>query len=347
MKQLPKILIVAPGWVGDVVIANALCKSLKSKNPQTKITVLASPAFEPLLKRMQEVDDVILAPFGHGDLQLIKRFRLAKQLRHENFSQAIVLPNSLKSALIPYWAKIPVRTGWRGEMRYFLLNDLRVLTPSTLPLIVQRYVALGAQQDHVASSAHYSLPTLHTNDGLVSATLQKLHLALPQQPLLIFCPGAEYGEAKRWPTAYFAEVVTAKAKEGFKIWILGGTKDQTIAREIQEQSGNVGEDLTGKTNLGEVVDLLSLATVVVTNDTGLMHIAAALQKNLIAIFGSSSPQFTPPLSPQAKILRLNLECSPCFKRTCPLGHLKCLRDLRPELVLQAIDSLLVYENSNH
>lgn len=324
-----KILVVAPAWVGDLVMANSLLQLLKMQQPAAIIHVLAAPFLEPLLTRMPEVNKIIAAPFKHGELNLTARYQLAKSLHSENYTQAIVLPNSFKSALIPFWAKIPHRTGWRGEMRYFLLNDLRILNAQLLPLMVQRFVALGLPKNAVLSE-DYPLPKLTITT--VANTLQKLQLTMPTKPVLAFCPGAEYGAAKRWPAEYFATVAKAKIKAGYAVWIFGGVKDQAIATAIQQQCDNACVDLTGKTDLGEAADLLSLASVIVTNDTGLMHVAAAVDRPIIAIFGSSSPKFTPPLTKNATIVSLNLDCSPCFKRECPLGHLQCLRDIRPEKI---------------
>ena len=158
-------------------------------------------------------------------------------------------------------------------------------------------------------------------------------------PILALCPGAEYGPAKRWPAEYYASVANEKISEGWTVWIFGALKDQPIAKEIQTLTHQKALDFTGKTTLGEAIDLLSLAQVIVTNDSGLMHIGAALEKPLVVIYGSSTPNFTPPLTHIKQILSLNLPCSPCFERTCPLNHLKCLKDLHPEQVLNAIHSL--------
>lgn len=327
-----KILIIAPAWVGDLVMSDALFRLLKERDPSIILHVLAAPTFEPLLRRMPEVDAVIISHFGHGTLALQKRYQFAKTLRTENYAQAIVLPNSFKSALIPYWAKIPLRTGWRGEMRYFLLNDLRLLYPYIHPLMVQRFVALGLKSGELMPE-NYPLPKLKPESNLITETLQRFNLVKAERKILALCPGAEFGISKRWPLEYFAAVAKAKAALGWNIWIFGGTKDREIAAEIQKYCADVCVDLTGKTSLGEAVDLLSLVDRIVTNDTGLMHVAAALDKPLVAIFGSSSPHFTPPLTNNATILTSNLDCSPCFRRDCPLGHLKCLREITPEQVL--------------
>ena len=331
-----KILIIAPSWVGDLVMAQSLFKLLKQQNSFTQIHVAVNEYLIPLVQRMPEVEKILILPFKHGEFGFCKRINFAKKIKVEQYDQAIVLPNSWKSALIPFLAKINLRTGWRGEMRYLLLNDLRILKPKQLPLMVERFIALGLPKDKKIPTA-YSLPQLETTSLFVEQTLNKLHVVQAEKPILAFCPGAEYGPAKRWPTNYFAKVAQTKAKEGWDVWLLGGKKDQDIAMTIQKESGNSCIDLSGKTNLGEVIDLLSMSTFVVTNDTGLMHIAAALDKPMIAIYGSSSPSFTPPLSNNAKIISLNLECSPCFARICPQNDFKCMRDLTPEMIIKFIN----------
>lgn len=331
-QSTQKILIVAPSWVGDLVMANALLQILKKQNSATQIHVLANQYLQPVLQHMAEVDQIIISPFGHGALQLKQRYLLAKKLRQEKYTQAIILPNSFKSALIPFWAKIPLRTGWRGEMRYCLLNDLRILNPKLLPLMVQRFVALGFPKD-AKFPENYPWPELQVNPESIQATLKNLQVKLFDKPVLILCPGAEYGPAKQWPAEHFAVVAKTMAQAGWNVWILGSAKDSNVAAAIHKQSGNVCVDFTGKTDLGSAIDLLSLSNAVVTNDSGLMHVAAALHKKIIAIYGSSSPNFTPPLAKHVTILSKNLPCSPCFKRVCSYGHYNCLKEIQPEQVL--------------
>lgn len=337
-SEMRKILIVAPSWIGDMIMAQSLLKIIKQLQPDTQIHILAPAHLELLIKRMPEVDEVLISPFGHGDFKLHNRYVFGCNLKAQNYEQCIVLPNSWKSALIPFFAQIPLRTGWRGEMRYGLINDLRILDGAKLPLMVQRFAAL-AFKDQKNIPDKIPLPRLVTSEATINATLQRLNFEKPQKRILGFCVGAEYGSAKRWPEKYFAEIAKAKYAEGWDIWIFGGPKDKAIAEEVQKISGNICIDLTGKTNLAEATDLISLAEIVITNDTGLMHLAAALDVQIIAIYGSSSPQFTPPLSNKAKILSLNLPCSPCFARECKLIHFKCMQKLKPTMVLEALHEL--------
>ncbi|MGB6977413.1 MAG: lipopolysaccharide heptosyltransferase II [Gammaproteobacteria bacterium] len=337
--MLNKILIVGPAWVGDMVIAQSLFKLLKQRQPHTIIDVLAPDWNRPLLQRMPEVRQAWIAPFKHGELKLQARFALGRQLSAEHYQQAIVLPHSFKSALVPWFANIPRRTGWCGELRWGLLNDIRY-KPNVLPLLVQRFAALALSPEDLLPTV-LPPPSLCVSSTNITQVLQRLSLTPSLSPILALCPGAEYGIAKRWPAEHYAAIAQHYAKQGWDIWLFGSERDQTITAQIQKLSQHLCNDLAGKTTLGEAVDLLSLATAVVCNDSGLMHIAAALQKPLVAIYGSSSPNFTPPLTTQAKIVSLQLACSPCFQRTCPLGHTRCLQDLSPQLVLQAMQTLLI------
>ncbi len=332
---MAQILIVGPSWVGDMVMAQSLFITIRQQSPETKITVLAPGWSEPILQRMSEVDGVIDMPVGHGRLQLGVRRKLAKTIRHYKFDQAIVLPGSLKSALIPWLAGIPKRTGFVGEQRWGLLNDIRRLNEHALPRNVQRYVSLGFDKND-SIPENPPNPKLSADQDSLVHTL-KVHKLKTVKPVLVLCPGAEFGPAKRWPAKYYAEVARSKLAKGWQVWILGSEKDGSIAEYINDLAGGKCINLSGQTSLGEVVDLMSLAKFVVTNDSGLMHVAAAVGSHVIAIYGSSSDKFTPPLTPHSDRLKLDLECSPCFKRECPLGHMNCLNQLKPERVLNLID----------
>jgi heptosyltransferase-2 len=328
-----RTLIVAPSWVGDAVLSHPLLVRLKERHPQAAIDVLAPPWALPVYRRMPEVADTIALPFGHGDLRLGERRRFAKSL--PRYNRAVVLPNSWKSALVPWHADIPERTGYRGEMRYGVLNDVRVLDEHALPLIVERYAAL-AQPAGEALQRPLPEPRLAVDEIARRVTLAKHGLAT-DQPVAVFAPGAEYGPAKRWPARHFASLALALRERGYQVWLMGSKKDADVTAEIQRLSGNVCTDFAGRTSLDEAIDLMSFADRVVTNDSGLMHIAAALDRPTAALFGSSSPAFTPPLSSKARVITLKLACSPCFARTCPLGHTNCLVTLEPARVLEALD----------
>ncbi len=319
-----------------MVMAQSLFRLIKQCHPSVRIDVLAPAWTLALLSRMPEVHEALDLPFKHGQLKLMVRYRLAHSLRERGYDQAIVLPNSLKSALIPFWAKIPVRTGYVGEWRWGLLNDARHLDKSRLPMTVQRFVALGVHAG-AALPAEFPRPSLAVTESGVEMALARLGLERPAAPLLALCSGAEFGSSKRWPAEYYAEVAKAKLAQGWQVWLFGSEKDAGITARLRSLAGMQCVDLAARTTLAEAIDLLSLADLVVSNDSGLMHVAAALGRKLVAIYGSSDPGLTPPLSGSAKILSLRLPCSPCFKRECPLGHTNCLRELKPDQVLQAIE----------
>jgi heptosyltransferase-2 len=329
---MARTLVVAPSWIGDAVLSHALLVRLKERDPQGSIDVLAPPWVLPVYRRMPEIAATLELPFGHGDLKLGERRRFARSL--PRYDRAVVLPNSFKSALIPWHAGIAARTGYRGEMRYGLLNDVRALDKEELPLIVERYAAL-AQPAGEALARPVPQPRLAIDEATRLATARKHGVDLAK-PVAVFAPGAEYGPAKRWPARHFADLAKTLVSRGFQVWLLGSKKDVEATAEIQRLSGEACIDFAGRTSLDEAIDLMSFAANVVTNDSGLMHVAAALDRPTVAIFGSSSPAFTPPLSARARVITLKLECSPCFQRECPLGHTNCLVTLEPALVLEAI-----------
>ncbi len=337
MPNQHRILVVGPSWVGDMVMAQSLFTSLRQRNPDVFIAVVAPAWTEPLLERMPEVDLSLPAGFSHGKLGLGERKKLARTLRNHGFDQAIVLPRSIKSALAPWLAGIPRRTGFRGEMRYGLINDIRPLDKSRLPMTVQRFVFLG-QFSSQPATPDYPLPRFAIETDSVARSLSATGLSEPRAPIVALCPGAEFGPAKRWPTRHFETLARQLIDEGHNVWLFGSDKDREITTPICQAVGNGCVDLAGRTTLGQAIDLMSLAHTVVSNDSGLMHVAAALDKRVIALYGSSSPAFTPPLTATASILSAGLDCSPCFKRECPLGHLQCLEGLMPERVIQAIQT---------
>jgi heptosyltransferase-2 len=334
-QQAYKILVVGPSWVGDMVMAQSLFITLKHQHPDCRIDVLAPAWSLPLLERMPEVHQGIAMPLGHGQFDLLSRFKIGKQLEIQHYDQAIVLPNSWKSALIPFFAGIPKRTGFLGELRWGLLNDARRLDKKRLTMTVQRFVALGLPEGASQGPA-YAFPKLSISAEQQQQICQAFQINIDTK-ILALCPGAEYGPAKRWPAEHYAEVARQKQAQGWQVWLFGSDKDQAVAEQINRLSGGICRNFAGSTSLAEAVDLLSLADAVVSNDSGLMHVAAALDKKLVAVYGSSDPGFTPPLHERAEVISLNLDCSPCFKRECPLGHTRCLTDIAPAQVLAALD----------
>ncbi len=337
-RNLYKILVVGPSWIGDMVIAQSLFKFLKTQNPQAEIDVIVPGWTEPLLKFMPEIDNVIPLPLAHGELSLGVRWKIGRKLRKRQYNHAIVLPGSFKSAIIPYIAQAKRRTGFIGELRWGLLNDIRRLNKKLLPRTVDRFISLALKSGGLMPS-NVPIPSLAIKNKNYSTILSRLGKQVPDEPILGLCPGAEYGPSKRWPPKYFATVANKKLDEGWQVWLFGSEKDKEITEEIQEMSQNGCLDLAGKISLEEAIKLMSLTKAIVSNDSGLMHVSDALEKPTIAIYGSSDPQCTPPLSEKAEILYLGLSCSPCFKRHCPLEHLNCLNDLQPEQVLNAISKI--------
>ncbi len=335
-----RILIIGPSWVGDMVMAQTLLQCLKQRHPECVIDVLAPEWSRPILERMPEVRQALSFPLGHGVLELATRRKIGKSLKGQ-YDQAILLPNSMKSALVPFFAGIPQRTGWRGEMRYGLLNDVRTLDKERYPLMIERFMALAYDADADLPKP-YPRPSLSIDAASRAAALAKFGLSL-DRPVLALCPGAEFGEAKRWPSEHYAKVAEIKIREGWQVWLFGSRNDHPVGESIRERLipglREEAVNLSGDTSLAEAIDLMSCADAVVSNDSGLMHVAAALNRPLVAVYGSTSPGFTPPLAEQVEIVRLGLECSPCFDRTCRFGHYNCLRQLEPQAVAAALQRL--------
>ncbi len=342
-----RILIIAPNWIGDAVMSQPLLANLKSIYPKSQIDVLASPWVAPIYRACAEVHQVIDARLEHQQLQWSLRKQLAKQLELNQYNACFVLPNSLKSALIPWLANIPLRIGYRGEMRFGLIN-FALDNPSKInrPPMANHYLALCNVMDHskevdTNQAADPKLNISPTAKQSVSAKLQAA--TIDEKSIYVLCPGAEYGVTKRWPTGHFASLAQhlINNEPNANIILLGGKGDHALGEEIISQVKNTAQiqNWCGETSLDEAIALIGMSKVLVSNDSGLMHIGAALKVPQVAIFGSSDPHHTPPLSDKAKVIWLNLPCSPCHKRECPLGHLKCLKDISPSTVLGAIQTL--------
>ena len=314
-----------------MVMAQALFKLLKSERPNRPLDVLAPEWSLPIVARMPEIRQGIAAETRHGEIGLGKRRRIARSLRDKGYEQAIVLPRSFKSALIPWLARIPRRTGFRGESRFGLINDVRVFDPTVLDQTVKRFLALGVGGTLPLPDAPY--PGLTVDSERQRTLLDTFDLETPR-PVIALMPGAEYGPAKCWPLEYYATLSQELDVAGYVVWVLGSEKDLDAGDTIAGDSAAI--NLCGKTSLADVIDLLGYAQQAVSNDSGLMHIAAAVETHVHAVYGSSSPHFTPPLTRHSDVHYLNLDCSPCFERVCPLEHLRCLKDLRPEAILTRI-----------
>lgn len=327
------VLVVGPAWVGDMVLAQALFMRLHELVADCTIDVIAPPWSVPLLKRMPQVREGLELNLRHGEFGFQDRRRLGHSLRPRHYGRAIVLPSSWKSALVPFFARIPRRTGYIGEFRFGLLNDSRQLQKALLKTTVERFVALA---EDCTSRKTPDVPVPRLSTDIQRAIELRSALGLPPGPAVAFMPGAEYGPSKRWPAEYFAELARNLGKRGVHTWVLGSVKEVELGSTIRSESGHVASNLCGRTSLADVVDLIAQCSVAVSNDSGLMHVAAATGVPVVAIYGSSTPSHTPPLTDHKQVHYLQLGCSPCFQRTCPFGHTNCLHDIRPVEVLGSI-----------
>ena len=306
-------------------MSHSLIRRLARMHTAASIDVFSSHALIHIFEQMSEIDEIIENPFGHGQLNLRDRLEVARDIKSRRYDTTYVLPNSLKSALIPFFAKIPNRVGYTGEFRFGLINRRHTLDKNKYPLLASQYLQL-AETDPSDSITLSEYPALTVAQRDLGQTLERFNVD-PMRPYICLCPGAEYGPAKRWPQEHFTRLAQKLADNHFHTITLGGENDMKIGAMIYKNTHQETQDLTGKTTVKEAIQLIAGATCVVTNDSGLMHVAAALSRPLIALFGSSSPEYTPPLSDKAKVLTRALPCSPCFKRVCPLGHTNCLKDI--------------------
>lgn len=316
-----------------MVMAQSLFQLLRGQEPGMAIDVVGPPWSVPLVARMPEVRRGIPLGVAHGAFALGARRALGRSLRGPGYDRAIVLPRSFKSALVPWFARIPVRTGFAAELRGLLLNDARRLDRRALDQTVKRFLALGVPRD--APVPPPGTPALRVDEANRAALL--VRLGLGQRPAIALMPGAAYGPAKQWPVGNFTELARQLIARGFEIWVLGSGSEADLGEAIRSGAGAPVSNLCGRTGLEDTVDLLSATRAAVTNDSGLMHVAAAAGTRVVAVYGSSSPAFTPPLTPRKAVVYLGLDCSPCFRRECPLGHLNCLKQISPASVLAAMN----------
>ena len=359
-------LLIGPAWVGDMVMAHCLVQRIAQSDSAADIQIVAPSATAAIAERMAEVARVHTLDVAHGELGLGARWRLGRRLAQQRWDQAFVLPNSWKSALVPVFARAAQRTGWLGEARYGLLNDTQALPKERWPLMIERFMALtNVAQTELAKP--YPSPQLAVDEQQQAAAIARFGLTHDARRIAL-CPGAQFGPAKQWPAKHFAAVASRCVQQGYQVWLLGGPADRAICREIGErstalleqsatqskaQSGHAGVvDLAGETDLPTAVDLLAAAAAVVANDSGLMHVACAVDTPVVAVYGSTSPEFTPPLHDRAQVVSLvtlaagvgaprvdsppPLACQPCFQRDCRYAHTNCLHQLPPAAVLTGL-----------
>jgi len=329
-----RILVVGPSWVGDMVMAQIFFKGLKQSFPGCEIDVLSPTWSAPVIQRIPEVRQVIDFPFGHGEFAFFKRRAFGKALKGQ-YDRAVVLPGSWKSALVPFFADIPVRTGYLGEQRYGLLNDIKPLPKEIKKKTAEKFYALSEQK------GEFPYPELKVDDKNQKKLADQFDIDLSAYWIALM-PGAEFGPSKQWPAEHHVELAKSLIQEGHQIILLGSLKDKAIADQIAQQV-NAPEklkNLCGETQLADAIDLIAMAKVGVANDSGLMHITASVGTPIVAIYGSTTPDVVKPLSDKSSVCYLGLDCSPCFKRECPLGHTNCMNNLSFEDVLKQVKGFL-------
>ena len=336
-----RVLIISPNWIGDAIMAQPLLQLLKQRYPALTIDVLASAWVAPVWQAMQEVNQVHGSTFRHGKLQLKERWKMARFLKTLDYDQAYVLPNTLKFALIPWLAKIPERIGYLGETRYGLLNVIHHDDKRHPRPMMSFYAALIDKPVADIKGKFESLhPRLCIDAKAVYEVLNKWNL-VSGKPVIAFAPGAEFGSAKRWPESHFsslAAMIIQRYPE-VQIILLGSVKDSAVCETIHANIPKI-LNLAGKTSLKEAIALIAGINVLVTNDSGLMHVASAFDIPVIALYGSTDYRHTPPFSRQSHIMSLNLECAPCQKRECPLGHHDCMNRLMPDQVFDELKNIV-------
>ncbi|MEW6558903.1 MAG: lipopolysaccharide heptosyltransferase II [Pseudomonadota bacterium] len=357
---MTRVLLIAPQWIGDAVMAQPLVALLADRG--ASITALGLPGVAPVLRAMPGVDEVIEAPFAHGRLDLALRRRLAAQLRGRGFERAYVLGNNVKSRLVPWLARIPRRIGHLGEARGLLLTDrvgpaggqaIKAAEPMALSPVSCRLprTAQGHRPDmraHYAALAQIAAdeavpePVLSVAPHVADAARQRF--GLPTRWIAL-CPGAEYGPAKQWPTAHYAALAALAQQAGYAVALLGAPRDRAVGAEIASAAPG-SANLCGSTRMEEAIALLATCSGAVSNDSGLMHIAAALGRPTLGLYGSTDPRHTPPAAHRSVTLWLQLDCSPCFERTCPFGHLNCLRQITPRMAWDELGRLMAAESAS-
>lgn len=337
MKKKILVILPSPLAVGDLMMMQSLFILLKIKNPGVMLDVLAASKTPELITRMPEIRRILHSPFAHRKLNVLLRYQFGKSLRVENYDQVILFSTSFKAGLMPWFARIPLRTGFRRKWGLSLLNDAQLLPRPRLPRMIQRLLALGLKPGEMIDE-EMCWPKISANQTSLLQTLAKFQLLNDAAPILVLCPGSTGGASKRWPENYFSQLAEYFLFKGWKVWCVGGPAEREIVARINANLEKPTVDLS-HTSLTEALDLMSLATAVVANDSGLMHIAAALGVSVVALYGSGSPAFTPPLTRNSRVLYKSLPCQPCYQRECPLEHLNCLKQIAVSEVIDAIQSL--------
>ena len=325
---IEKLLIIPQNWLGDIVMSQTLLKKVKSENPNTVIDILVNSTFKSLVERMPEINKAVILDSGHKELGLLKRLNLARRIKG-NYDQSIVLSRSIKSALIPYFAKIPIRTGELGESRYILINDLKKFTKEDRRKTAFRYVSMFSKKEEVLDEKYY--PSLQSDPENIKILSDKYKLNLDKK-IIIFAPGAAFGPSKMWPVEKFKEL-GEKLNKDFFILILGSNNEKNIGDKIVTNKNMI--NLCGETTITEAVDLMHISEFCVSNDSGLMHLASATNTKSISIYGATSPELTPPLTSNKEIHYRGISCSPCFEKKCKYGHYNCLVEIQADDIFKS------------
>ncbi len=336
-----RVLVISPNWIGDAIMAQPLLQLLRRRYPDVVIDILAPGWVAPVWQAMEEVNRVHESGFRHGKLQLKDRMAMARFLRTLNYDQAYILPNTLKFALIPWLARIPRRIGYLGESRYGFLNVIHRDDKRHPRPMMAFYAALIDEPAGDITGRFESLhPRLHVDEKAIAEVKEKLDLG-KDRLTVAFAPGAEFGSAKRWPVSHFstlAQLIIQRYPEA-RIVLLGSARDNEVCKPIH---ANVPEtvNLAGKTSLKEAIALIAGVDILVTNDSGLMHMASAFDLPVVALYGSTDYRHTPPFSRQSHIMSLDLPCAPCQKRECPLGHHQCMVELMPRMIFETVEAII-------
>ena len=325
---IEKLLIIPQNWLGDIVMSQTLLKRVKSENPNTEIDILVNSTFKSLVERMPEINKAVILDCGHKELGLLKRLNLSRRIKG-NYDQSIVLSRSIKSALIPFFAKIPIRTGELGESRYILINDLKKFTKEDRRKTAFRYVSMFSKKEEVLDEKYY--PSLQSDPENIKILSDKYKLNLDKK-IIIFAPGAAFGPSKMWPVEKFKEL-GEKLNKDFFILILGSNNEKNIGDKIVTNKNMI--NLCGETTITDAVDLMHISEFCVSNDSGLMHLASATNTKSISIYGATSPELTPPLTSNKEIHYRGISCSPCFEKKCKYGHYNCLVEIQADDVFKS------------
>lgn len=342
---MERILIRSTNWLGDSVMSVPAVRAIRAARPSSHIAVLTPEKLADIWQLVPEVDEVIPfpSPKGRGLLRAIRGvgdvFRVAKKIRGMGFTAGAIFPNSIRTALEMWLARIPTRIGFAGHGRRSFFLTTVVAKEEALPA-----TAPGRHQVHLY---------LHLADALVGGAIDsgtdlecaadnRANPAVGGRYQIAVCPGAEYGPAKRWIPARFAEVIQTISASNDVRWIVVGTaKDGVVADDILAECGTKPqiENLCGKTSLQELIAALRECDALVTNDTGTMHLAALLGVPTVSIFGSTEPALTGPLGRNHIVVRRHVECSPCFLRECPIDF-RCMNDVDSDSVVSALSRVL-------